>query len=226
MIAGIRVASTVAMRAILPIVALTALSGCLQPSDPSTPPAPGTLSLGFTPVAPALSGLTLTRAATVLEDIAVLGDVAPDDRSMISMVNVDLTAAGLSFSFTDLPQGLYSRVRFEVDSLDIEGTWKGVPLRVQIQPEGYADAETNDLFIDLRSPVGQELGPGHDASFPVTIDASTWLVASELDSAVDFDDGIRINNHDNPALRDAILARVMSSCSLGGAAAAPAAAPN
>ena len=45
----------------------------------------------------------------------MFGDVAPNGRSMLSSVQLDLLGQPQSYSFDMLPQGLYSRVRFNVN---------------------------------------------------------------------------------------------------------------
>ena len=126
----------------------------------------GSLSLVFAPVAPQAPNLTLTQARVHLEGISVYGDVTPDYRTMLGETGVDMLGQPQSYAFPQAPQGLYSRVHFRQEEITFQGTYGSYQLQGQIEYE---------IAIDLRDPVGQEVGPGHSAIFTVTLDGTQWF---------------------------------------------------
>ena len=113
-----------------------------------------------------------------IENLTVIGDVAPDGRSMLSDFDLDLLGATRSFTFDMLPQGVYSRITFRIDAIHAQGSWRGVPLTIQIEPEDGTPSN-----VDLRSSSGVELTAGHDATLTVRVDAGSWFAGDVLDSA-------------------------------------------
>jgi hypothetical protein len=189
------------------LCAATAVASACGPPGATQPPKPGALTLNLRPTPPTRSGLTVHGGAMKLEQLSVFGDVAPDPRGMLSDATVPW-ASGLALTFTELPPGLYSRVRFSVDEIAIEGTFDGAPLRVNLELEG--------LRVDLRSPTGVELSPGHDAALTVTIAAGGWLDGVALESAERDGGEIRLDENHNRDLLDDIAARIgAASFSLG-----------
>jgi hypothetical protein len=176
--------------------------GCDPGVGNPPPPASGTLTLTLAASPPALTGLTVTGGGLELEHIAVIGDVAPDPRSMLGETKAEWTKER-ELPFKELPQGLYSRVRFDAEKLSLDGTWQGTPLKIR--------CELHDLRVDLRSPSGREISPGHDARFRVGIDATHWLDGVDLSSAQLVEGQIRIDEANNAALRAQISAAVSTA---------------
>src|ERR1700751_2507548 len=94
------------------------LLGCGDPSGGGMqPPGPGSLLVTLTPTATSESNLQLQSASLHFLNLSVVGDVAPKGRSMLGDVSFDLLGDAKSWSFDMLPQGLYSRVRFQVGAI-------------------------------------------------------------------------------------------------------------
>ena len=145
------------------------LGGCGGQTGGNVPPA-GTLTVDVRPTVSAVAGLQLSSGRVQIEGLTVLGDVAPDGRSMVSEFNLDVLSSGASFSLSMLPQGVYSRVRFSVDHANAAGTWRGMPLTVSLEPNDDNGASV----VDLRSD-GVEVTPGHDGELAVGVDAGAWF---------------------------------------------------
>ena len=127
----------------------------------------GTLTLVFAPTTPTANNLTLSQAGVKVEGVAVYGDVTPDYRTMLTgEPTIDMFGAPFTHTFDQAPQGLYSRVHFRLEGITFQGTYGSYPIQAQIE------YETN---IDLRDPVGQEVGAGHSAVFTVTLDGTQWF---------------------------------------------------
>lgn len=197
------------------VLALVAASGCTPATMP--PPASGTFTFDLLPTVPAPGDLVITSGHLKLEQVMVLGDVTPDDRSMLDEIDLDLLQPGRSFTFSMLPQGLYSSVRFSIDHLELQGSWKGVPLQISVEPD--------DAVVNLRSPIGQEVGPGSSAHFSVTFDVGAWFAGNLLDSAQVASGQIAINGQTNAALAKQLMTQVLASFALDQPAASAAAAP-
>jgi hypothetical protein len=187
------------------LAAALALTGC--GNGPVTPPDEGVLTLRFVPTSPAVSPLALSSSRLTIENLTLLGDVAPDGRSMLSELTIDLLSSGVSFMFTMLPQGLYSRVRFSVDKVVLEGSWRGVPLHVQLEVD-------NAPIVDLRSAAGVEVGPAQDVLLAIRIDGASWFAGNLLDTAVVASGEIVIDSGNNLTIGEQLLARVAASFSL------------
>ena len=196
------------------IVALVAgaLAGCGGNPGGNPPPDAGTLTLTITPTSPATSPLALQQARLKLDNVSLVGDVVPDGRSMLSDVSIDLLSSGMSFAFTMLPQGVYSRVRFTVDNVAMQGTWRGVPLTIQLEP---LDGSSIGV-VDLRSSAGVEVAPGHDVTIPVVIDAASWFGGALLDSATQSSGQIVVDANNNVAIVQQLLSRIAPSFSWQG----------
>lgn len=190
------------------LLGASALVGCGNPSG-SGPPA-GTLTVDVTPTVSAVSGLHITSGKMQIEGLTVLGDVAPDGRSMISEFNLDLLSSGASFSLSMLPQGVYSRVRFTVDHANVAGTWRDVPLTIAI--EGGDDGGSASV-VDLRSD-GVEVAPGHDGTLALGVDAGSWFAGNILDGAPAVQNQIVIDGSHNAAVAAQLLARIPASFTL------------
>jgi len=189
------------------LVAAALLSGCGQ-SPGMQPPAGGVLTLNLAPSAPSVSGLSLSSAKIQIENLTVIGDVASGHAS-VSELSLDLLGATQSFTFDMLPQGVYSRVDFRVDSLQAQGTWRGVPLQIQLEP-GDGSAAT----VDLRSSSGMELAAGHDVTFTVSVDGGSWFAGNLLDSATQSSSQIVVDQYNNTSIGSQILMRALASFTL------------
>jgi hypothetical protein len=186
-----------------------ALGGCGgQPGGSG--PQPGTLTVDVKPAVSAVTGLHVTSGRVQIEGLTVLGDVAPDGRSMISEFNLDLLSSGASFSLSMLPQGVYSRVRFTVDHAVVAGTWRELPLSISI--EGGDDAGSASV-VDLRSN-GVEVTPGHDGELALGLDAGSWFAGNILDSATPVQNQIVIDGSHNATVAAQLLARIPASFAL------------
>lgn len=193
----------------LTLLAATLAAGCGgMPTAPN--PDNGVLTLTITPADTAVTSLQLDSAALEVENLSVLGDVAPDSRSMIAKANIDLLSAGSRFTFTMLPQGVYSRVRFNIHHVVFQGTWRGVQVQCQIE---IGDDGVGGI-VDLRTATGGELAPGHDVTLPVTLDVGSWFADNLLDAAVQSGGNIQIDEYNNTAIGQQLATRALSSFTL------------
>jgi hypothetical protein len=186
----------------------TALGGCGGQTG-GNGPADGTLTLDVRPTVSAVTGLQLSSGRVQIEGLTVLGDVAPDGRSMVSEFNLDVLSSGASFSLSMLPQGVYSRVRFSVDHATVAGTWRGMPLTVSVEP----DDDNGASVVDLRS-AGVEVTPGHDGELAVALDAGAWFAGNVLDGATPDQGQIVVDNSHNAAVASEIISSMLGSFTL------------
>lgn len=189
------------------LVAAALLSGCGQ-SAGMQPPAGGVLTLDLTPSPISVSGLSLQSAKVQIEGLTVIGDIT-SARANPSELSLDLLGAMSSVTFDMLPQGVYSRVDFRVDSLEAQGTWRGVQLQVQVETPDGAPAT-----VDLRSSSGMELGAGHDVTFTVTVDGGSWFAGNILDSATQTSSQIVVDQYNNTSIGSQILMSALASFTL------------
>lgn len=186
------------------LVGLVVLAAC----DPETHgPRSGVITVDIAPRPAATAGLVLSTARMHLDHIGVFGDTAPPPP-----VDADLDAlsSGLDVTFTDQPQGLYSRVRFGVSRVVINGAWRGVPLEARID---MGPGPGNMNVVDLRAPSGheQELGPEQDVTFTVAVDVPAWFAGGLLDAAVPRDGRIVLDNTQNAEITRQLGARITRS---------------
>jgi hypothetical protein len=144
-----------------------------------------------------------------IEGLTVLGDVAPDGRSMVSEFDLDVLSSGASFSLSMLPQGVYSRVRFSVDHATAAGSWRGMPLTVALEPNDDNGASV----VDLRSD-GVEVTPGHDGELAVGVDAGAWFAGNVLDGAAPVQGQIVVDGSHNVAVASQIISSLLGSFTL------------
>lgn len=157
-------------------------SGLVACSDDApSGPTPGLATVAFTPKPVALPYIDLSRAQVQLDRVLIIGNVPPPpppgeplpnrpppDRPPLPDVSLDaLSSAGASASFDDFPQGLYSRVRFTLGRISLEGKARGTVFNVSIAPFS--------VIIDVRASVPQELGLDRDINFPVSVDPNLWF---------------------------------------------------
>lgn len=190
------------------LVGAALAAGCGQAPGTANPP-DGVLTLEITPADTTVASLQLSSATLRVENVSVFGDTAPDSRSMLSNANIDLLSAGSRFTFTMLPEGVYSRVRFALERVELQGTWRGTPLQAQLEAEDDGGANV----VDLRS-AGAELAPGHDVTLSVSLDVGSWFAGALLDQAVASSGSIRIDEYDNTTVGQTLVSRVLGSFSL------------
>ncbi len=189
------------------LLAASVACGCGQ-SPGSQPPADGVLTVDIQPAPVSVSGLVLSSAHMQLENVTVIGD---SSNGRLGEVSLDLLAAARMFTLDMLPQGVYSRVTFRVDSWEAQGTWRGVPLQIQLE-SGDGSTTAN---VDLRSSSGVELSAGHDVTLTVTVDAGSWFAGDLLDSATQSSSGIVIDGvTNNPSVGATLASRVAASFAL------------
>ena len=181
--------------------------GCGDDTIVHPPPTDaGTLTLVYEPTPPQVSGLSLDQMRFKMEGIAVIGDVAPDARTMVGYeVEIDMLGAPESYGFPLAPPGLYSRVRCNVDEIRFQGTYNGLPLQAQIEADG--------MVVDLRDAAGRELG-ADSVTFEVTMDGSQWFANGVLDSAVVSGGQIVIDQNNNLAVGHTLAQQAVSSFAL------------
>lgn len=189
------------------LVAAALVPACGQ-SPVTQPPPNGVLTLDLAPAPPSVAALSLQSATVLIDDLTVIGDIT-SARADPPEVGLDLFGATRSLSFALLPQGVYSRVDFHVDRLQAQGTWRGVPLQIQLEtPEGAPST------VDLRSSSGDELGPGRNVTFTVSIDGSSWFAGNLLDSAAQSSSQIVVDASNNTDLGSQLLSRALASFTL------------
>ena len=184
-----------------------ALAGCGGASGEPPPPSEGVLTLSFAPTPPAASPLTLAAAAVQLEGITVIGDVEPDGRSMISELQIDALSTGTSVKLGAIPQGVYSRVRFNLHHVSVQGSWRGLPLQVQLERD-------NGTPVDLSSSEGVDVAPGHDGMFAVTFDVGGWFAGQVLDGATQVQGRIVVDAANNTTVGAQLESRIAASFAL------------
>jgi hypothetical protein len=170
----------------------------------------GAATVGFA-AQPLPSGpLTLDGATLELEDLSLFGDVQAAPGFMLPDVSVNVLAPSTPLRMDGLPQGVYSRLRFSVESLQTTGHWRDRSLVVDLVDRDDDD----DVVADLRAPAGRELTAGQTVSFSVTIDVAGWFAGIDLDQADVDDDRIRLGGGHNGALVQSLLAALPGSFQL------------
>jgi len=150
--------------------------------DAASGPTPGVATVAFTPKPVALPYVVVERAQVQLDRVLIIGNMPPPpppgepfpdrpppgDRPPLPDVSLDaLSSTGASASFDYLPQGLYSRVRFTLGRISLEGRARGTVFNVSIAPFS--------VIVDVRASVPQELGLDRDINFPVSVDPNVWF---------------------------------------------------
>lgn len=167
----------------------------------------GVLTVDVRPTTMPPAGLTISGGRVHIEGLTVLGDVAPTGRSMVSEFSLDLASTGASFSLSELPQGVYSRVHLNVESVGVTGSWRGMPLQFAYETEP-------SIGVDLRAD-GVEIAPGHDGELAVGVDAGAWFAGNVLDGATpDGNGALVVDPSHNPVVAATVASRVGASFSL------------
>ena len=203
-------------------LALVASGPVACSDDAPSGPTPGVATVAFTPKPVALPYIVLDRAQVQLDRVLVIGNMPPPpppgqpppdrpppgDRPPLPDVSLDaLSSAGSSASFEDLPQGLYSRVRFTLDRMSLEGKARGTVFNVSIAPFS--------VIVDVRASVPQELGLDRDINFPVSVDPNVWFPAYLFDGAMLDNRGEIVSDEvSNPQIGATIIQAMARSFSL------------
>lgn len=193
-----------------------AVAGCDEPKHGADA---GKLTITFAPQGITTADLVITAAELHVARLQVFGDVPPSGPPIDpDQLDLDPTATSATpLVYTMLRQGLYSRVRFDVAHVTVDGTWRGTPLSVELgrPPMGGPGGGPPDANqVDLRSSVGKDLGPDEDVDFTVTLDGNGWFAGAVLDTAMSSSGEIRCNLDENRSLADMLFARVLASFTL------------
>ena len=191
------------------LTVVAALVGCGGPPT-NPPPTNGALTLSVTASPTAVPGLVVSSGGMQIDGLTVLGDVAPDSRSTVREFSLDLTSTkGAAFTLSMLPQGVYSRVRLAVGHVDLQGSWRGIPLHLQFETE-----DDNGAWVDLRAADSVELAPGVNAGFALSVDHGAWFAGNLLDSATITQSQILVDYANNASLTAQIVSRLPGSFAL------------
>jgi hypothetical protein len=187
--------------------------------DGSTGPAPGVATVGFVAKPVINPYINLVRAQARLDRLQIIGNVPPpgsqpppgshpppdDFRPPEATVDLDvLSTTASSASIANLQQGLYSRMRFMVGQVSLEGRARGTPFRVLLAPFG--------AIVDIRTSMPQELGLDQDIAFEVAVDPNIWFPPYLFDGAmVDSRGEIVCDDVSNPQIGQAIVQSMLWS---------------
>ena len=141
-------------------------------------PQPGVATVAFAPRPLTNPYIDLSSAALRLDRLEIIGNVPPpppspdrpppqDPPPRPPGIDLDALSEGTSATVEDLPQGLYSRVRFLLGRITLEGTVQATRFHVTLRPFGRV--------VDIRASVPQELGFERDIAFEVTLDPNFWF---------------------------------------------------
>jgi hypothetical protein len=188
-------------------------------------PTPGVATVGFVPKPIVLPNINLSRASTRLDRLQIIGNVPPppppgslpppDSRPPPdgyhppeATVNLDALASTPSTgSIENLPQGLYSRMRFMIGRISLEGRARGTPFQVSLAPFG--------AVVDIRASVPQELGLDHDVAFDVSVDPNLWFPPYVFEGATLDNRGVIIcDDVSNTQIGSALIQSMLRSFSL------------
>jgi hypothetical protein len=155
------------------------LIGALLAGACGPPPQPmnSTLTVAFAPKTASVADLTLSKATLVVSHVQPIGNAPPQNPPPPVMLTIDaLSSTGASLPFDHPPPGLYSRVQFSVDDVEIDGTWRGTPVHAMVGMFGGNQ-------VGLRAPSGHELDEGMSVTLTVDIDVGAWFAGDVLDGA-------------------------------------------
>ena len=144
-------------------------------------PQPGVATVAFAPRPLTIPYIGLTSAKLRLNRLEIIGNVPPPPPNQPPPDHpppdlpprppgVDLDALsedGASATLEGLPQGLYSRVRFLLGRITLEGCVQGTRFHVALMPFG--------VVVDIRASAPQELGFDRDIAFEISLDPNFWF---------------------------------------------------
>lgn len=171
---------------------------------------PGVLTVTLTTTAPA-RGPTVIGGSLRLEDVSIRGDVAPDDRSERTEIRLSLVGTQTVATFSALPPGIYSRLRFYVDGVVLEGDYGERRLHVDY---GEQPTEPDVAMVDLAATTPLEILPGQSGNFQLLLDLGKWFGDGDLDGAEFEGDDIYLDGTHNLGLAQTIGGRLADSFSL------------
>ena len=190
----------------------------------NTGPAPGVATVGFVAKPVIVPYINLVRAKARLDRLQIIGNVPPPpnggsqpppgsrpppdgDHPPEATVDLDaLATTASSASIANLPQGLYSRMRFIVGRVSLEGRARGTPFQVSLAPFG--------AIVDIRTSMPQELGLDQDISFEVAVDPNIWFPPYLFDGAtLDSRGEIIVDDVSNPQIGSTLVQSMLWSFS-------------
>ena len=200
--------------------------GLVACSDGETSgPTPGIATVGFVAKPVVLPNINLSRANARLDRLQIIGNVPPPpppgsqpppggrpppDGYHPPEATVDLNALASTpstGSIENLPQGLYSRMRFMVGWVYLEGRVRGTPFQVSLAPFG--------AIVDIRASVPQELSLDQDIAFEVSVDPNLWFPPYLFDGATVDSRGVIIGDDvSNPQIGATLVQAMLRSFAL------------
>lgn len=192
---------------------LVLVAGCSSRSlVPMQDASAGTVMVSFAGLPPPPSGpLALASASLRLKDVSLYGDVQTAPGFQLGNVSVDALATPAPVRVSGLPQGVYSRLEFSIESLEVSGQWRERTLHLSLADD---DGDDDEVGVNLRSAQGLELAAGETVEFAVIFDVSSWFAAVDLDLAEVDDQTIQLDDNHNSVLTAAIVAAVPPSFEL------------
>ena len=157
-------------------LALITLASLACSEDPASGPQPGVATVAFAPRALTIPYIDLSSAKLRLDRLEIIGNVPPpppqfpppdEPPPRLPGIDLDALSEGTSTTVEDLPQGLYSRIRFLLGRVTLEGTVQSTRFHVTLRPFGRV--------VDIRASTPQELGFERDIAFEVTLDPNFWF---------------------------------------------------
>jgi hypothetical protein len=159
-------------------MAMMALALLACSEDMASSPQPGLATVAFAPRPLTIPYIDLSSARLRLDRLEIIGNVPPplpapgqppplEPPPRPPGIDLDALSEGTSETVEDLPQGLYSRVRFLLGRVTLEGTVQATKFHVTLRPFGRV--------VDIRASMPQELGFERDITFEVTLEPNFWF---------------------------------------------------
>ena len=113
--------------------------------DTTSGPQPGVATVAFAPRSLTIPYIDLSSARLRLDRLEIIGNVPPpppnrpppdEPPPRLPGIDLDALSEGTSATIEDLPQGLYSRVRFLLGRVTLEGTVQATRFHVTLPPFG------------------------------------------------------------------------------------------
>jgi len=140
-------------------------------------PQPGVANVGFAPRALTIPYINLASAKLRIDRLEIIGNVPPPPPDpnrpppefppRVPSIDLDALSDGASATLERLPQGLYSRVRFLLGRITLEGAVQNTRFHVALMPFG--------AVVDIRASAPQELGFDRDIAFDIALDPNIWF---------------------------------------------------